>query len=45
MFERMKPQPELKAREIEIDFFEDDVDAPERPKVKLLLEIRRYHLA
>ena len=45
MFESLKPQPELKAREIEIDFFEDDVEVPERPKVKLLLEVKRYHLA
>ncbi|WP_198300160.1 P-loop NTPase family protein [Thermococcus siculi] len=45
MFERMKPQTEIKAREIEIDFFEDGPDSPERPKVKLLFEIKRYHIA
>jgi hypothetical protein len=45
MFERIKPNPEIKAREIEIDFFEDSPDAPERPKVKLLFEIKRYHIA
>jgi len=44
MLERMKPLQELKAREVKIDFMED-VEATERPRVKLLLEIRRYHLA
>ncbi|WP_167894430.1 hypothetical protein [Thermococcus sp. M36] len=45
MFEWIKPQPELKVREIEIEFFEDEVDVPERPKVRLVLEIKRHHLA
>ncbi|WP_197463566.1 hypothetical protein [Thermococcus peptonophilus] len=45
MFERIKPTGELKAREIKIDFFEDDASDAEKPKVKLLHEIKRYSLA
>ena len=45
MFGNIKPRQEIKAREIEIDFFEEDVGFPERPKVKLLFEIKRRRLA
>ncbi|WP_256366091.1 MULTISPECIES: hypothetical protein [Thermococcus] len=41
----VKPGSALKAREIEVDFFEEDVDAPERPRVRLLFEVRRALLA
>ena len=45
MFTKIKPEPQIKAREIKIDFSEDDVEPVERPRVKLLFEIRRNHLA
>ncbi|WP_168194745.1 hypothetical protein [Thermococcus aciditolerans] len=45
MFGHIKPRQEIKAREIEIDFFEEDVGPLERPKVKLLFEIKRHRLA
>ncbi|WP_457752220.1 hypothetical protein [Thermococcus sp.] len=45
MFTRIKPEIQVKAREIKIDFFEEDVAEPERPAVKLLFEVKRHHLA
>ncbi|MBP1911745.1 hypothetical protein [Thermococcus stetteri] len=45
MFKRIKPLGELKAREIKIDFFEDEETDAEKPRVKLLHEIKRYSLA
>jgi|GEM_PF-3020871 len=45
MFTRIKPEVQVRAREIKIDFFEEDVDVPERPAVKLLFEVKRHHLA
>ncbi len=45
MFERIKPEPEIKAREIPINFFEEDVESGGHPQVKLMFEIPRYSLA
>ncbi|WP_168169225.1 MULTISPECIES: hypothetical protein [Thermococcus] len=45
MFERVKPEPALNAREIKIDFFEDEVEPVERPRVKFLFEVKRNHSA
>jgi len=45
MFGNIKPRPEIKAREIEINFFEEDVEPVERPSVKLLFDIKRHRLA
>ncbi len=45
MFSGIKPETQLKAREIKIDFFEEDVEGVERPSVKLLFEVKRHHLA
>jgi hypothetical protein len=45
MFERMKPEPVLNAREIKIDFFEDEVDQVEKPRIKFLFEVKRNHSA
>ncbi|WP_167912954.1 hypothetical protein [Thermococcus sp. 21S7] len=45
MFEMIKPQPALNAREIKIDFFEDEVEPLERPRVKFLFEVKRNRSA
>ncbi|WP_169741388.1 hypothetical protein [Thermococcus eurythermalis] len=45
MFGNVKPRPEIKAREIQINFFEEDVEFPEKPSVKLLYEVKRHRLA
>ncbi|WP_167717034.1 hypothetical protein [Thermococcus sp. ES12] len=45
MFERMKPEPALNARGIKIDFFEDEVEQVEKPRVKFLFEVKRNHSA
>ncbi|WP_258083206.1 hypothetical protein [Thermococcus thermotolerans] len=45
MFERIKPEPALDAREIKIDFFEDEVEPVERPRIKFLFEVKRNHSA
>ncbi|MCD6373062.1 MAG: hypothetical protein J7L37_05900 [Thermococcus sp.] len=45
MFVNIKPHQEIKAREIEINFFEEDTEPVERPSVKLLFEVKRHHLA
>ncbi|WP_297475368.1 hypothetical protein [Thermococcus sp.] len=45
MFERIKPEPALKEKAARIEPFEEPEERTERPRVRLLLEIRRYHLA
>ncbi|WP_198362180.1 hypothetical protein [Thermococcus barossii] len=45
MFERMKPELALNAREIKIDFFDDEVEQVEKPRVKFLFEVKRNHSA
>ncbi|WP_297089738.1 hypothetical protein [Thermococcus sp.] len=45
MFERVKPESALNAKEIKIDFFEDDVEPVERPRVKFLFEVKRNRSA
>jgi len=45
MFERMKPEPALRGKTAEMEPLEEPGESAARPKVKLLLEIRRYHLA
>ncbi|CAI1492416.1 MULTISPECIES: hypothetical protein [Thermococcus] len=42
---RIKPEPMLKPREIVLFPGEEPEEGSERPKVKLLHEIRRYRLA
>ncbi len=42
---RIKPEPMLKPKEIVIFPREEPREERERPRVKLLHEIRRYHLA
>ncbi len=45
MFERIKPEPALNGKAAEMEPLEEPEERTGRPKVKLLLEIRRYHLA
>ncbi|WP_297519400.1 hypothetical protein [Thermococcus sp.] len=45
MFERITPKPVLKGKAAEMGPLEESGERTGRPKVKLLLEIRRYHLA
>ncbi|WP_297068644.1 hypothetical protein [Thermococcus sp.] len=45
MFERIKPEPEIKERGILINFFEEEVESEGHPRVKLMFEIPRYRLA
>ncbi|SEW16350.1 hypothetical protein [Thermococcus thioreducens] len=45
MFERVKPEPALNAKEIKIDFFEDEVEPVERPRIKFLFEVKRNRSA
>jgi len=42
---RIKPEPMLKPRDVALFPSEEPEEESERPKVKLLHEIRRYRLA
>ncbi len=45
MFERIKPEPVLKGKDFDIKPLDEPAERHEKPRVKLVLEIRRYHLA
>ncbi|WP_297420859.1 hypothetical protein [Thermococcus sp.] len=45
MFERIKPELPLKEKAAEMGPLEEPEERTEKPRVKLILEIRRYHLA
>ncbi|WP_167893072.1 hypothetical protein [Thermococcus sp. MAR1] len=45
MFGTLKPRLAIDAKEIKIDFSEDDVEPVERPRVKFLFEVKRNRSA
>ncbi|MDI3475318.1 MAG: hypothetical protein PWQ79_627 [Thermococcaceae archaeon] len=45
MFGRIKPTPLLERKKLKIEGLPEEPENPERPPVRLLLEIKRHQLA
>ena len=45
MLKVIKPEPALKVREPNLDFFEEEAEPLEKPRVKFLFEVKRNHSA